>query len=106
MTSIAIPATSRPRATQSSRWPASCSAAAASATSPAAQIGAGLAPPAAASGRTYARIICRSIGSTIKPPKTTSGMTAKKTQCQLNCWVIHAETGGPTKDGSTQAVEM
>ena len=45
-------------------------------------------------------------GNAMAPPKITSGITAKNTQCQLRCWVSHAETGGPTNDGSTQAVEI
>ena len=39
-------------------------------------------------------------------PKATSGSTAKNTQCQLSVSVSQAEIGGPTKAGSTQAVEM
>ena len=48
----------------------------------------------------------RSVGSTMAPPTTASGRTAKNTQCQERFAVSHADTGGPTNDGSTQAVEM
>ena len=47
-----------------------------------------------------------SVGSTIAPPTTASGRSAKNTQCQDRCEVSQADTGGPTNDGSTQAVEM
>ncbi len=40
------------------------------------------------------------------PPNATSGITARNTQCQLSVWVRKAEIGGPTKEGTTQAVEM
>ncbi len=46
------------------------------------------------------------LGNAIAPPKSTKGITARNTQCQLRCSVSHAEAGGPTNDGRTQAVEM
>ena len=47
-----------------------------------------------------------SAGSTISPPRTTSGSTARKTQRQPSVCVSHADTGGPTNEGMTHAVEM
>jgi len=52
------------------------------------------------------RIKVSTVGSAIAPPTATSGSTAMKTQCQLSALVSQADTGGPRKEGSTQAAEM
>ena len=53
-----------------------------------------------------ARTEARRVGAIIAAPPARSGRTAKNTQCQLRVSVSQAEIGGPTKAGSTQAVEM
>ena len=40
------------------------------------------------------------------PPIATSGASPRKTQRQPTVWVSTPATGGPIKDGSTQADEI
>ena len=77
-----------------------------SAASPAAQSAAGSRAAGAPGSAGEPGLKRSSDGTTITAASPISGSTARNTHGQPSRWVRYAATGGPMKEGSTQAVEI